>query len=151
MKCGHSHPCVICKAEKEKAGPSAMIGLSGSAIWLCPKAFCGLLTRWTHKINPKDGTNTPPTMSGYIEPGGVNKLQTVPQTCWKPPPAAVLLFIVLFSISWLWHKSIETWRHPCCFLQKQKAKDFKSQIIRYLEAMLQSQQRVITQPFIRVF
>lgn len=28
--------------------------------------------------------------------------------------------------------------------QKEKAKDFKSQIIRYLEAMLQSQQRVST-------
>lgn len=31
--------------------------------------------------------------------------------------------------------------------QKEKAKDFKSQIIRYLEAMLQSQQRVITELF----
>lgn len=30
--------------------------------------------------------------------------------------------------------------------QKEKAKDFKSQIIRYLDAMLQSQQRVIIQP-----
>lgn len=31
-------------------------------------------------------------------------------------------------------------------LQKEKAKDFKSQIIKYLEAMLQSQQRVIITP-----
>lgn len=44
-----------------------------------PNAFCVHFTRWIHEINLKDVGKLPSGMSGYIEPGGGHKLQTVPQ------------------------------------------------------------------------
>lgn len=88
----------------------------------------------------KDWENAPLAMSGSL---------FTELTISRPvriPPTAVLRLIVLFSISWLWHKSRRRDDTLVFVFQKQKAKDFKSQIIRYLEAMLQSQHRVISQP-----
>lgn len=118
----HVHVC--------KVASRATVGLSCSAMWL-----------W-HKMNEKDGKML--HWPCQVLPSLVDL--TISRPVGIPPHNCSSSYCFVFNLmTWLAQKQ-QTWRHPCCSFQKQKAKDFKSQIIRYLEAMLQSQQRVNTQP-----
>lgn len=112
-----------------------------------PNAFYVHFTRWIHEMNLKDVGKLPSGVSGYIEPGGGHKLQTLSQIqfCQKSPTAVFPIYLLLFSILLHWQEARDV--TTLLSFQKEKAKDFKSQIIRYLEAMLQSQQRVTAELF----